>query len=436
MKTTRRMFLKHGGIALASVGLLASEGPEFLRRAAYAMAPARDEKKAGGKKTLICIFQRGAVDGMSMVVPHGDKDYYNYRPAGGIAIPNTGNGSTLDLDGFFGLHPALAPLKPIYDAGQLAPIQAVGSPNGTRSHFDAQDFMESGVIGDKAIKGGWLARALANCPEDKARRGNPLRGLAVTNQLPRSLQGFADAVAIPDLKTFGVGATSGSSGSSAAQTTAGAFEALYNHATGDTLHGAGEDLFAAMKRLDAIRAERYVPANGAQYPRGRFGDSLQQAAQLIKSEVGVEIAFADVGGWDTHVNQGGAQGQLATRLTEFGAGLAALYKDLGDRMDDVVILTMTEFGRTARQNGNNGTDHGHATCFFALGGPVNGGKVLGQWPGLAMEQLYEKRDLALTTDFRDVFGEIASKHLGITNLNAVFPGYSGKPEAFRGVVKG
>jgi uncharacterized protein (DUF1501 family) len=437
------MFLKSGAMALVSVGLAPAAGPAFLRKAVFADEPSRLRKGNGGRKTLICIFQRGAVDGLSMVVPHGDPDYYRLRAvgAGGIALPRTGAERVLDLDGIFGFHPVLAPLKPIYDSGHLAPIHAVGSPSTTRSHFDAQDFMECGSP-DRALPEGWLSRALLNCPEDQARLRSTMSGVSLTAQLPRSLQGEAQALAIPDLRTFGVGesgaramggamARPGAAGGNVA----GGFEALYDGAVGDVLHGTGKESFEAMKMLKSITARPYIPANGAQYPRGRFGDSLRQIAQLIKADVGVEIAFADSGGWDTHVGQGGAQGQLAQRLREFGQGLAALYRDLGDGMDDTVILTMSEFGRTARQNGNGGTDHGHATCFLALGGSVRGGRVLGQWPGLAPDNLYEGRDLAHTTDFRDVFGEVAQRHLGVTELGVVFPGRTFKPTSFRGVLR-
>jgi uncharacterized protein (DUF1501 family) len=440
MNVTRRLFLKNGGIAVASVGLLPVVGPSFLRRAAFA----GDTTAARRRKTLICIFQRGAADGLSMVVPHGDPDLYRLRPGIGIPRPTTlpgrdGQAAALDLDGFFGLHPALAPLLPIYRRGHLAAVHACGSPHGTRSHFDAQDYMESGAPGNKSIDDGWLTRTLLACPEDAARqqRHTPFRAVAVgATAMPRSLQGDSDALAIPDLRTFGVAAAARAGASPTAA--AGGFETLYDRAVGDVLHGPGRESFDAIKMLRAAAPTRYAPANGAAYPPGRFGDALRQIAQLIKADVGVEIAFAASGGWDTHVNQGAVQGQLANRLGEFGRGLAALYADLGDRMADVVILTMSEFGRTVRQNGSGGTDHGHATCFFALGGDVNGGRVLGRWPGLAPEQLYENRDLALTTDFRDVFGEVAVKHLGARRLDRIFPGYAGNgdPSAFRGVLRG
>ncbi|HVK03498.1 MAG TPA: DUF1501 domain-containing protein [Armatimonadaceae bacterium] len=458
MSISRRVFLKNGGIAAASVGLLPAFGPAFLRRAAYAAGP----ENARRRKVLICVFQRGAADGLSMVVPYGDPDLYMRRPTIGIPQPGRGgDGSALDLDGFFGLHPALAPFLPVYKEGHLAVVHACGSPDGTRSHFDAQDYMESGSPGNKSVSDGWLARTALSCPQDQARKNNPFRAVAVGGGMPRSLQGDAGALAVPDLRTFGIGrggptggggrraaaarrdeAMEGASAAQAMMATgglpgvAGGFETLYDQAVGDVLHGPGSESFEAIKTLQKLNLAAYAPSNGARYPVGRFGDSLQQIAQLVKADVGLEIAFAETGGWDTHVNQGTAQGQLATRLREFGQGIAALYRDLGDRMDDVVILTMSEFGRTARQNGNLGTDHGHGTCFFALGGGVNGGKVLGKWPGLGDGMLYENRDLAITTDFRAVFGEVALRHLGAKDaLPKIFPGYAGSPADFRGVVR-
>lgn len=448
MKVTRRLFLKNGGVAIASVGLMPAVGPAFLRRAAYGAEPTSQKRK----KTLVCIFQRGAADGLSMVVPHGDPDLYRLRPVLGIPRPARESSQTaLDLDGFFGLHPALAPFLPLYQQGHLAIVHACGSPNGTRSHFDAQDYMEAGAPGNKTVADGWLARTLLACPEDRAKRATPFRAVALGGAMPRSLQGDAGALAIPDLRTFGVGAGGGpqrrprrparrrdqeTAPLAPTPGIASGFETLYDQAVGDVLHGAGRESFEAIRMLKKAIPNNYTPANGARYPNGRFGESLRQIAQLIKADIGVEVAFAESGGWDTHVNQGAVQGQLANRLTEFGQGISALYRDLGDRMSDVVILTMSEFGRTARQNGNNGTDHGHATAFFVLGGSVNGGRVLGQWPGLDEGQLYENRDLALTTDFRAVFGEVALKHLGARGMSRIFPGYTADPSAFRGVLKG
>jgi uncharacterized protein (DUF1501 family) len=456
MNVSRRVFIKNGGLAIASVGLLPAIGPAFLRRAVFAAEPTAQSRQ----KTLICLFQRGAADGLSVVVPHGDPNLYQLRPDLGIPRPLNGrtDSTALELDGFFGLHPALAPFLPIYQAGHLAIVHACGSPSGTRSHFDAQDFMESGAPDDKTIADGWLSRAVLSCPEDQAKlRGqeSPFRTVAMSGIVPRSLQGDVGALAIPDLRTFGIAdnlfgggpperrpvdtaagmSDAGSAAPARPMTAASGFETLYDDAVGDVLHGTGTESFAAIRILRRVNPRTYVPANGAQYPNTGFGTSLKQIAQLVKADVGMEVAFADMGGWDTHVNQGAAQGQLAQRLREFSGAIAALYQDLGDRMADVTILTMSEFGRTARQNGNGGTDHGHATCFFVLGGDVNGGKVHGQWPGLGPGQLNEDRDLALTTDFRAVFGEAAIHHLGAEGLQRIFPGYAGSPADFPGVIR-
>jgi uncharacterized protein (DUF1501 family) len=435
MSISRRLFLKNGAIALASVGFGSSLGPTFLRSTAFGATTAQKRKK-----TLICIFQRGAADGLNIVVPHGDKDLYSHRANFAIARPSsTDPQSALELDGFFGLHPALAPLLPIYKEGHLAAIQACGSPDATRSHFDAQDFMEAGTPGEKKYADGWMSRAVMACPEDRAKLAaaqSPFRAVAMgcDNGLPLSLQGDVNALAIPDLKNFGVGLKMGArqAASSGQSGVVDGFESIYSGAVGDVMHGAGKESFEAIAALNKLSTGSYVPANGAVYPNGRFGESMKQIAQLVKADVGVEVAFSEIGGWDTHTAQ---PGRLNQQLREFGLGLAALYRDLGDKMDDVVILTMSEFGRTVRPNGTNGTDHGHATCFFALGGQVQGGKVLGQWPGLAPEQLYENRDLALTTDFRAVFGEVAVKHLGAQNLDKIFPGYRGTTADFRGVIR-
>jgi uncharacterized protein (DUF1501 family) len=406
----RRVFVRSGALALVTMGL----SPSFLRRTAFAL----ELPKAAKGKVLIALFQRGAADALSMVVPHGDADYYRLRPNIGIARPAraAGTAGSLDLDGFFGLHPALAPFKPLYDRGLLAPIHAVGSPSATRSHFDAQDYMESGTPDAKGTRDGWLNRYLATCETCEAGRAEPFRAVAMTQQTPRILQGPQPAVAMTSIDAFTVRSTGG---------VTERLEALYRTGSADLIHSTGAETFDAVKRLREANPGRYAPANGAEYPRSEFGQRLKQIAQLIKADVGLEVAFADVGGWDTHVNQGAATGQLANRLGDFATSVSALVTDLGDRMDDVVILTMSEFGRMARQNGNGGTDHGHAGAMFAIGGGVKGGKVHGRWPGLAREQLYEGRDLALTTDFRTVFSELASSHLGATRTDALFPGFDG-----------
>jgi uncharacterized protein (DUF1501 family) len=383
---SRRYFLRAGGVAAAGAAL----GPSFLFGRAEKDHP-----------VFVAIFQRGAADGISMVVPFGDKNYYAVRPQ--IAIPEPSRSAAeraIDLDGFFALHPALGALKSIYDDRRLAIVHAVGSPANTRSHFDAQDYMESGAPGRKSVADGWLNRYMqANSA------ASPFRSVALSPNVPRSLMGPVNTIAMARIAAFGI------RGGPATVQLEEMFAKMY------------PDTFDAVKKLRSANPGQYSPENGAEYPGSPFGQTMLQIAQLVKADVGLEIAFADIGGWDTHANQGGARGQLSTRLREFGEGLAALYRDLGDRMRNVVVLTMTEFGRAIRQNGSGGTDHGHASCMFALGGPVKGGKVYGRWPGLATEQLFGGRDLAVTTDFRDVFAEILVKHMRAREVSRIFPGF-------------
>lgn len=412
----RRVFVKSGALALVTMGL----SPSFLRRMAYGM----ELKNVPKGKTLVCLFQRGAADGLNVVVPHGEQAYYDMRPTIAVARPGQQAGA-IDLDGFFGLHPSLAPLKPLWDQKLLAPIHAVGSPSTSRSHFDAQDFMETGTPDVKGTPDGWLNRLLAVEGTCQQCQVEPFRAIAMTPQTPRILEGPAETIAMNSLGEFSVRAT----GSETER-----LEALYRTGSADLVHGAGQEMFDAVKLLKSANPQQYAPRNNASYPRTQFGQRLMQIAQLIKSNVGLEVAFADVGGWDTHVNQGSGTGQLAGRLDDFAKSLAAFTQDLGDQMNDVLVLTMSEFGRTARENGNRGTDHGHATAFFALGGGVKGGKVYGKWPGLAPEQLNEGRDLKLTTDFRTVFSEVAVKHLGASRVEKIFPGYTGGPQEWLGLV--
>jgi uncharacterized protein (DUF1501 family) len=419
---TRRAFMRGGALSVLGIGL--GGVPRFLVRTATAQGtPSRS-------KVLIAVFQRGAVDGLSMVVPHGDPDYYSARGAIAIARPAGGQSdTTVDLDGFFGLHPAMSPLKPLWDARRLAVVHACGSPDITRSHFDAQDYMESGTPGVKSTADGWLARGLHAIPRASA---SPFRAVAMGPQLPRVLRGEAGAVAMGSLADFDVKGEQGAP--TGAVDARRGFESMYEQGVRDLLYGTGRETFEAVKMLKAAAPQRLAPANGAQYPRGRFGESLKQIAQLIRADVGVEVAFTDVGGWDTHAGQGNERGQLANRLSDFAQGLAALERDLGDRMDDVVVLTMSEFGRTVRENGNRGTDHGHATAMVVLGGPIRGGAVYGRWPGLRRDQLFEGRDLAVTTDFRALFAEVAQRHLGVAPTTPLFPGFAVKTSGFPGVL--
>jgi uncharacterized protein (DUF1501 family) len=407
---SRRYFMKQGGIAM--VGL--STVPAFLQRA-IASTPAE------GKKQLVVLFQRGAADGLNIVVPFAEPNYYPLRPS--IAIPQPrrgGNDAAVDLDGFFGLHPSLSPLVPLFQKNQLAIVHAAGSPDPTRSHFDAQDYMESGTPGIKATEDGWLDRAIGTIPEENA---SPFRAVAMGPNLPRMLRGSTGAIALPDLKQFRV------QPQSAAMTNVveGGFEAMYAQSVDHALHGTGAETFEAIDMLRKIDMSKFPPENGADYPKNQLGQKMQQIGVMLKANIGTEVLFVDCGGWDNHVNEGGAQGQLSNLLRDLGQSLAAFYQDMGDRMSDIVVVTMSEFGRTAKENGNRGTDHGHANCMFVMGGDVKGGRVYGKWPGLDDHQLNEGRDLALTTDFRAVVAEILTKHLGVKDLAPVFPGFASSP---------
>src|SRR5581483_4536131 len=365
---TRRIFLRNSALTLVGTAAV----PAFLTRAAFGA------EQTSRSKRLVVIFQRGAADGLNIVVPHGEAAYYAMRPS--INIPRN---AVVDLDGFFGLHPAMASLAPIWKQRHLAIVHAAGSPDPTRSHFDAQDFMESGTPGLKMTEDGWLNRALRSAPADRS----AFRAIALGPALPRILSGREPAVALNNIGNFGVGGRNGKSAP-----VADAFETMYGNSRDTLLHGTATETFDAVKMLKSADPAKYTPAPGANYSRGRFGDSLRQLAQLIKADLGVQVAFADIGGWDHHVNEGSTDGQIANVLREFSQSLAAFWTDLGDLGEDTVVVTMSEFGRTARENGNRGTDHGHANVMFVMGGPVKGGKVYGRWPGLAPEQLYEGRD--------------------------------------------
>src|SRR5690349_251691 len=414
MAITRRVFLKGGAMAVVGTTVV----PAFLKRAVFA-----SELPATGKRRLVVIFQRGAADGLNIVVPHAESGYYSMRPT--IAIPRQ---QVIDLDGFFGLHPAMSSFKPLWDQGHLAIVHAAGSPDATRSHFDAQDYMESGTPGLKSTEDGWLNRALEAVPEENA---SPFRAVAMGPNLPRMLHGSAPAIALPDLRQFKVMAQAPGTGAMVE----GGFEAMYAQTVDKALQGTGTETFEAIDLLRKADPAKYQPENGAQYPTSRLGQSLQQIGQLLKADIGVEVLFIDCGGWDNHVNEGGVQGQLSNLLRDLGQGLAAFHQDLGDRMQNIVFVTMSEFGRTAKENGNRGTDHGHANCMFVMGGDVKGGRVYGKWPGLEDHQLNEGRDLALTTDFRSVVGEVLTKHIGAKDLNAVFPSFDNNSRNFPGLIR-
>jgi len=409
---TRRGFMKGGALALIGTSTI----PSFLERSVMAEVTTA----AANKKKLVVLFQRGAADGLNIVVPYQEKSYYQMRSS--IAIQQN---QVIDLNGFFGLHPSMAAFKPLYDQGHLAIIHAAGSPSTSRSHFDAQDYMESGTPDLKITPDGWLNRALQAEDLAAAHKQTAFRAVALGTQVPRTLQGPIPAIAVANVADFSVGGRGNTT-----SPISNAFQAMYDESTDSLLHGTGDETFEAVKMLKAADPAKYQPQNGANYPNTPFGNSLKQIAQLLKANLGVEAAFSDIGGWDTHQNQGNVNGQLANRLTEFSTSIAAFWQDMGTDTENITLVTMSEFGRTARQNGTGGTDHGHANVMFVLGGQVKGGKVYGKWPGLSPDQLNEGRDLKVTTDFRNVLGEAAYRSLGAKNLDIVFPGAQVQPQHF------
>ena len=401
----RRNFLASSGLALAGLGL----SPSFLR-AALDQAPTRM-----GGKVLVLVIQRGACDGLAMVPPLGDGHYHAYRPT--LALEAQGDGAALKLDDTFGLHPSLTALKPFYDAGQLAVLHEVGSPDPTRSHFDAQDFLESGTPGVKSTGDGFLNRAL-QCLKKSS--DAPFRAIALQPNMPRILQGEASALAMNDLNDFQLSPEMAGRGGS----NPSGFEGMYQGALDRALRGVGDEAFSALKDLKAKDPRNFQPANGATSPNSPLGRRMKQIAQLIKADLGLQMATTDCGGWDTHLAQGGATGQLANRLQDFGDSLGAFLVDFRERLDQVCLVTVTEFGRTVRENGNRGTDHGHGSVMFVAGGKVSGKRVIAKWKSLASQDLYEDRDLPVTLDHRDALGEILERHLGVPDLRKVFPGFA------------
>ncbi|HEV2855378.1 MAG TPA: DUF1501 domain-containing protein [Thermoanaerobaculia bacterium] len=410
---TRRLFLKSGGVALLTLGV--GGGPGFITRAALAAA-GTGSTPSRRRKVLVTIFQRGAMDGLAAVPPIDAPALKTLRPRlAASGARSEGDGTLLDLQTGFGLHPAFEPLLPLWKDKRLAIVHAVGSPDPTRSHFDAQDFMETGTPGRKGTPNGWLNRAVGLLGHD----ASPFRAVALTPALPRSLYGDEPALAVTSLADFKVQLPGADRTAAAA---GHGFEALYDTTSQDLLRDTGSETFKAIHRLSAAEIERYLPAAGAEYPRTPLGNALRQIAILIKSGVGLEVAFAESGGWDTHVQQALAFSRQARDLAQ---SIRAFWTDLGPYQDQVLLTTMTEFGRTVRENGSGGTDHGHGSCLFVLGNKVDGGKVHGTFPGLEPGALYEGRDLPVTTDFRAVFCELAGKHLGIKDDGKLFPGWTG-----------
>lgn len=402
---SRRDFLK-----LASGFAVAPALPAWMPRMAFApqgVEPAGD--------ILVVVFQRGGMDGISAVIPHGDPHYYENRSALAIPEPEDGSDKTgIDLDGFFGLHPSLRPLKDLWDERTLALVHAVGSPDPTHSHFDAMDYMERGTPGEKSIPTGWIGRHLQTAPWQNE---SPFRAIGMGGVMQAALRGPIPVTTLKSISDFHL------QGDVSQLTEIRArLESLYN--LGSSLDGDAVETFNAVNILDKIDVNNYTPSGGAAYPETEFGMAMKQVAQIAKAEIGLEVACVDIGGWDTHNQQGQLEGELPTLLNEFSSGLASLYHDLGDRAKRVTIVTMSEFGRRVKENASDGTDHGHGNCMFVLGGGVNGGKVYGQWPGLAPENLFDGIDLNITTDYRDVLGEVVEKRLKNPALAEVFPTYA------------
>lgn len=401
MNWNRRAFLKGSALALLSCGWGGT--PLFLTRAASAQGKKR--------KVLVTLFQRGAMDGLMAVQPLGHSSLEKLRP--GLILPHRGTDSTLELDGNFGLHPSLASLRPYFQEKTLAIVHGVGSPNHTRSHFDAQDYMESGTPERKGTPSGWLNRASGLLGHE----ATPFRSVALTDSTPKSLYGSEPTLAISSLEDFRMKSSSASAEDS--------LEALYAEATQGDLKRRGGEAFEASEWLSKKNYRLYKPKPGVKYPNSPLGSSLRQIAFLIKNDVGLEIAFAESNGWDTHRNQGRARGIFARKAKDLADSIAAFWQDLGSYQNDVVLMTMTEFGRTVAQNGSGGTDHGRGSCMFILGGDVDGGKVLGSVGKLTEDQLEDGRDLPVTTDFRAVFSGVAEGHLELPHSSKLFPGWTG-----------
>ena len=380
---------------------------------------------------LVVVFQRGAMDGLNALVPVGDSDYYRNRKTLAIAQPKTTDPkSAIALDGFFGLHPSLGALKSVWDNGALAPIHACGSPDPTRSHFDAMDVMERGVPNEKSssLGSGWIGRHLATL---NTGNNSPLRAVGMGTMLQTSLRGQVSATVLKSIVDFHLHGGAGRNIGAMQQT----LSLMYaNPAIGlgndEVLRSASNDIDQTLALLSKTNLTSYKPDHGAEYPKGDFGNGMMQIAQLAKAEVGLEVAAIDIGGWDTHINQGGADGQMSRLLKELGDALGAFYADMRDRMNKVTVVTMSEFGRRVEENASGGTDHGHANAMFVMGGSVVGHKVHGVWPTLANDKL-DRGDLALTTDYRNVLGEILAKRLGNPGVEQVFPGFAPK---FSGIV--
>lgn len=414
--SSRRIFLKNGALALFASGL--GGVPGFIAQAAQSRKVWMPYKR---NKILVCIFQRGAMDGLMAVTPFTDTYLQRARPNLFMSAAKSANRPLIDLDGRFGLHPSMSAFEKLFREKRLAIVHGVGSPNTTRSHFDAQDYMESGTPFKKGTDSGWLNRAVGLLGHEVA---TPFQAVSMTSSLPRSFYGDNAAVAISNLQDFAIQMRGNPM---ATNTAAKSFEELYDKTSSDLLNKTGKESFEAMKILKSADVKNYQPSNGAVYPISPLGNSLKQIAQLVKMDVGLEIAFAECGGWDTHYNQGTETGTFSRNVNDLSTAITAFWTDMGTYQDDVEVMTMTEFGRTVAQNGSNGTDHGRGSCMFVLGNNIKGGMVHGKVPELSRENLEDNRDLPVTTDFRSVFNEVATSHLRISDKGGkLFPEWKGE----------
>jgi uncharacterized protein (DUF1501 family) len=416
---SRRQFIADSSAYVAAGGV-AMYVPDWLPRVVLA------QSQASNRDVIVSVFQRGGADGLNLVVPYADPAYYTGRNTIAIPRPDASVAANLKvtaLDNFFGFAPAMTPLLPAYTAGHLLPIHAAGQTFVSRSHFDAQRYMEVGKPADVNIVGGWLGRHLSLVPEMKP--GTPLRALGISSGLPKTLVGGPKTLPISSPSTFSIGG---------AANTAAARQAVLEGDYGSApvpLNASALDAINTIALLDSVNFETYAPNNAAVYPNSSFGRALKSVATLIRADVGIEAAQVDIGGWDTHATQGGVTGALSTLTTDFASSLAAFYADIIATNARVTLVVISEFGRNAKENGSGGTDHGRASTMYCMGQGIRGGRVLvNSWPGLAVENLESKQDLKVTLDYRDVLAEIVSRRLGNANIAQVFPGWSA---TFRGV---
>jgi len=407
-KVSRRDLLKFGSLGVA--GLAMATMPKWVWASSTLLKDS--------PKILIVLFQRGAADGLNMVSPFNDKYYHKARPTIALNAPGQDKGA-LDLDGQFGLHPALSSLMPMWKNGSFAIVHAVGSPDGSRSHFEAQDNMETGTPGIKITTDGWLNRTLS---DSYSKGQSPLTAVAISPRLPRILRGDYPVTSFPNLNAYKF---------SGGDMQASSFDQLYEGSIDTLLSGVGKETKDSVTTLQKIIGNGPKNPEDAGFPKSGAGRSFFELSRVIKANVGLRIGFLDIGGWDHHANEGSTDGQLNSHLKDLGDAIAAFYQSMGDQAGNILLATMTEFGRTMQENGDRGTDHGHASVMMLFGGNVKGKKVYGQWPGLAPEQLFEGRDLQVTTDFRQIHSEILAQHLGVTVQNNVFPGFTaGVPLGF------